>query len=71
MMKQGAQRVKLCDGCAVRKPWEHRCHGLDAPEIVVHGERVRGPCECSECQEAETEFAASVSGIRNGVSDRC
>lgn len=19
----------LCDGCNVRQPWEHRCHGVD------------------------------------------
>jgi hypothetical protein len=54
--------MKVCDGCNVRQPWEHRCHGLDASEIVVNGERVRGSCECPDCREAEAEFAASVSG---------
>lgn len=30
----------ICDGCNVRPPWEHRCHG--------------GNCSCSECQPAES-----------------
>jgi len=20
-------KIKLCDGCNVNQPWEHRCHG--------------------------------------------
>lgn len=30
----------LCDGCNVREPWEHRCHGNDGAWM---GEP---PCEC-------------------------
>jgi hypothetical protein len=25
----------VCDGCRVRAPWEHKCHGT--------------PCKCSDC----------------------
>lgn len=35
-------RAALCDGCAVRDPWEHRCHG--------------GPCPCPECREERCIF---------------
>ena len=33
--------MKKCDGCNVRKPWEHRCHGKD--------------CDCNnpECMEKQ------------------
>lgn len=31
----------LCGGCAVREPFEHRCHGADV-------------CGCPECREAES-----------------
>lgn len=27
----------ICDGCNVREPWEHRCHGE--------------PCQCEECAD--------------------
>lgn len=40
-----AYRV-ICDGCNVREPWEHRCHGSNA---YVSGERVGKPCECRDC----------------------
>lgn len=33
---------RLCDGCNVREPFEHRCHGL--------------PCPCQECREADRLF---------------
>jgi len=23
--------IKLCDGCNVRTPWEHKCHGPPFP----------------------------------------
>lgn len=41
----------ICDGCNVRKPWEHRCHG---PRAFVNGERVGLPCECQQCREDES-----------------
>lgn len=36
----------LCDGCRVRGPWEHRCHGNMAR---VDDEPAGGPCVCPEC----------------------
>lgn len=30
---------RICDGCNVREPWEHRCHGE--------------PCRCAECHEID------------------
>jgi NTP pyrophosphatase (non-canonical NTP hydrolase) len=38
----------ICDGCNVRDPWEHRCHGSNA---YVRGERTGLPCECHQCRE--------------------
>lgn len=32
--------MRLCDGCNVRAPWEHRCHGATV-------------CDCPECREIE------------------
>lgn len=31
-----------CDGCNVREPWEHRCHGE--------------PCACEDCREERRIF---------------
>jgi len=38
----------ICDGCNVRDPWEHRCHGKEA---VVREEQTYKPCECPRCKE--------------------
>ena len=38
--------LRICDGCAVREGWEHKCHGAEA---TVQGERAGLPCECPEC----------------------
>lgn len=40
----------ICDGCNVREPFEHRCHGSD-------GEWLDGRvCVCDECREPWHEF---------------
>lgn len=36
---------KLCDGCNVREPFEHRCHNA--------------LCLCTECREADRLFSRS------------
>lgn len=36
----GQMLERLCDGCNVNTPWEHRCHGKDV-------------CDCPECRELE------------------
>lgn len=41
----------ICDGCNVRDPFEHRCHGSNS---YVRGERVGLPCECWQCLEIES-----------------
>ena len=41
----------ICDGCNVRKLWEHRCHGTNAN---VRGKATGKPCECQECKLGET-----------------
>lgn len=33
----------LCDGCDVREPFEHRCHGSDGAWMDGRS------CECPEC----------------------
>lgn len=33
------EAAAICDGCNVRPPWEHRCHGQ--------------PCPCNDCREAD------------------
>ncbi len=38
--------LTICDGCNVRPPFEHRCHGSRA---VVRGEQTGEPCRCVEC----------------------
>jgi hypothetical protein len=38
----------VCDGCRVREPWEHRCHGRMAR---VGDEPTGRSCECAECSE--------------------
>lgn len=40
----------ICDGCNVRWPHEHRCHGDQAR---VDGEPTEGPCECPDCRMSE------------------
>lgn len=40
----------ICDGCNVREPFEHRCHG---EQSVVMGEQTGKPCECQPCRELE------------------
>ena len=37
----------LCDGCNVKAPHEHRCHG--SGPITVHGDRKEMACECIPC----------------------
>ncbi len=40
----------LCDGCNVRKGWEHRCHNVGfVSYIMVKGERHYHRCDCQEC----------------------
>lgn len=34
--------MNICDGCDVRDPWEHRCHGE--------------PCACEDCREERRIF---------------
>lgn len=36
----------ICDGCNVRAPHEHRCHGENAS---VSGEATGKRCQCREC----------------------
>ena len=45
----------ICDGCAVRGSWEHRCHE-DHPH--VGGEPVAGRCECEDCHPSVGDLAA-------------
>lgn len=37
----------ICDGCNVREPHEHRCHGQGP--IMVQGDRQDIACECEPC----------------------
>jgi len=37
--------ILICDGCNVREPWEHRCHGNNAS---ISGIRIGVPCMCNE-----------------------
>ena len=43
----------LCDGCNVRSPHEHRCHGTDGP-ITVRGDSINAGCRCEPCQKQPT-----------------
>lgn len=43
----------LCDGCNVREPHEHRCHGKEGP-ITVQGDRMNAGCECQDCGKRPT-----------------
>lgn len=36
----------ICDGCNVRPPFEHRCHGQRS---VVRGEQTDKKCQCPDC----------------------
>jgi hypothetical protein len=38
--------VTICDGCMVRNPHEHRCHGARA---FVRGRSTGKPCQCLDC----------------------
>ena len=53
----GTGERRICDGCNVREPFEHRCHGSQA---TVRGERTGLPCECSECDEIAGPFPRSA-----------
>jgi hypothetical protein len=44
----------ICDGCNVRAPFEHRCHGRNA---YVRGERTGKACDCQECRDYVTGAA--------------
>lgn len=44
MTRQEYGHTMICDGCNVREPWEHRCHGK--------------PCPCEECREADRLFGS-------------
>lgn len=57
----------ICDGCNIREPFEHRCHGRN---IVVRGERADRSCECRPCafahlpiEEQEKLACANYLGI--------
>jgi len=41
---------RICDGCNVREPWEHRCHGARA---VVRGQQTGLPCQCKDASCVE------------------
>jgi hypothetical protein len=47
----------LCDGCNVREPFEHRCHGA--------------PCPCEECREADRLFGGPLPGCRECGQESC
>lgn len=49
----------LCDGCNVREPFEHRCHGAFGP-IAVWGEMVEAGCNCAECVYLDRDESLSV-----------
>lgn len=36
----------ICDGCNVRHPFEHRCHGSRA---MVMGRQTNRSCQCTDC----------------------
>jgi len=42
--------MKLCDGCDVREPWEHRCFGPG--------------CPCEECIEERRLFDTPPEPVR-------
>jgi hypothetical protein len=42
-------REKLCDGCGVRQPWEHRCTGIIQEDYTY---KTIGKCRCPICQPA-------------------
>jgi hypothetical protein len=39
-------KLLICDGCNVRPPFEHRCHGDRA---FVRGEATGKSCQCEDC----------------------
>lgn len=45
----------LCDGCNVREPWEHRCHGE--------------PCTCPECREERRLFGSAAASPGEADTD--
>ena len=40
------KKAIICDGCNVRKPWEHRCHREHA---LVMDKSANHRCECADC----------------------
>ncbi len=56
----------ICDGCNVKPPFEHRCHGDNSQ---VSGEPTRLSCECDECRAPTPEelnlFRAELQGCGN------
>lgn len=40
------RKIVVCDGCRVKFPFEHRCHGENA---FVLGFATGKPCECPTC----------------------
>jgi len=42
----------ICDGCNVREPWEHRCHGSNA---YINGECTTMPCACPDCGSVNSD----------------
>ncbi len=49
--------IIICDGCNVREPFEHRCHGYSS---VVYGEQTNKICGCRECREQDLRFPSSA-----------
>lgn len=48
---------RLCPGCNVLAPWEHRCTGIlacDSGSMFLRSL----PCECPDCKEPSTEELA-------------
>jgi hypothetical protein len=41
--KTDSAAPRICDGCNVRTPWEHRCFGVRY-------------CDCPECREVDRLF---------------
>lgn len=57
----------ICDGCNIREPFEHKCHGKNA---IVRGEQTNRSCECQVCvmlalplEEQEILACANYLGI--------
>jgi hypothetical protein len=49
----------ICDGCNVRPPFEHRCHGNRS---VIAGKHTGQTCECKDCHlAAESSLRVSLA----------